>query len=96
MPRKREPAEWELNLEFCTIASVAFWDDYARATAKIKVQANTRRAAADRMQLRYDGFVVSELLESKVRDLDKAVTAMGEHLRKQAKSARDAVRVRND
>ena len=96
MPRKREPAEWELDLEFCTIAAVAFWEDYSRATGKTKCQANTRRAAADRIQLRYDGFTVSEVLKTKVEELDKAVTAMGQHLQNAAKAASRAARVRHD
>jgi len=90
MPHKRTPAEWESNEEFCTIAAVAWWDDYSRATGKIKVQAATRTACSKRLALRYEGFALGEFLEKEITGLRTAVDAMGRHIQKQAKAAAKA------
>lgn len=84
MPKQRELAAWEQDAEFCTIAAVAFWDDYACATGQTGTHGKTRKAASDRLELRYAGFTLADFLAERVEKLESACNAMGDHLRKVA------------
>ena len=80
MARTRKPYEWEKNQEFCVIACVAWFDDYSNAKGKTKCHGATRKAAAERLQLRYEGFTLTDLIADKVLALQEATTALGTHI----------------
>lgn len=79
-------AEWEEDVEFCTIMSVVIPDVYLPAVGRT---GTTSRAARNKMALVWIGYNHAAILEREVAGVKKAIDAMRDRAGRMREAAAD-------
>ena len=76
MGKRRDPEEWEGDVDFCTIMAVVVPEIYQAAKGLGASGRGTPVAARNKMALIWTGYDHASILEAKATELEVAVTAM--------------------